>query len=294
LITRPRRVVIERAAVLGLVIGVLVGGLVAGRPAIISRPAVQPTIVALSRLPGDLLRAGPPDSGAVSGATSTPTRAPTATRTVMPTATPTVTRTVMPTVTAVPPTVAPTPTVPPTAAATATATPTATPEPSPLPPPSATDVLSQNEGVGAAAAAEVAPDAAAAVAGDPEIAALAARIHQVRADAERVALTWSPELAEAARIQAEDMAAHGFVSHTGSDGSDIVERMRRVGYDPAFRGEIIAWVPGGADLAFDWWWHSDLHHNTMLGAAYRDFGIARVPHPTRVGHNYFVVVFARR
>jgi len=294
LITRPRRVVIERAAVLGLVIGVLVGGLVAGRPAIISRPAVQPTIVALSRLPGDLLRAGPPDSGAVSGATSTPTRAPTATRTVMPTATPTVTRTVMPTVTAVPPTVAPTPTVPPTAAATATATPTATPEPSPLPPPSATDVLSQNEGVGAAAAGEVAPDAAAAVAGDPEIAALAARIHQVRADAERVALTWSPELAEAARIQAEDMAAHGFVSHTGSDGSDIVERMRRVGYDPAFRGEIIAWVPGGADLAFDWWWHSDLHHNTMLGAAYRDFGIARVPHPTRVGHNYFVVVFARR
>jgi len=163
-----------------------------------------------------------------------------------------------------------------------------------LPPPSATDVLSQNEGVGAAAAAEVAPDAAAAVAGDPEIAALAARIHQVRADAERVALTWSQELAEAARIQAEDMAAHGFVSHTGSDGSDIVERMRRVGYDPAFRGEIIAWVPGGADLAFDWWWHSDLHHNTMLGAAYRDFGIARVPHPTRVGHNYFVVVFARR
>jgi len=193
-----------------------------------------------------------------------------------------------------PPTAVPSPTTPPTAVATATLAPTATPEPSPLPPPSATDVLSQNEGVGAAAAAEVAPDAAAAVAGDPEIAALAARIHQVRADAERVALTWSPELAEAARIQAEDMAAHGFVSHTGSDGSDIVERMRRVGYDPAFRGEIIAWVPGGADLAFDWWWHSDLHHNTMLGAAYRDFGIARVPHPTRVGHNYFVVVFARR
>lgn len=287
---------------LGLVIGVLVGGLVAGRPAIISRPAVQPTIVALSGPPIDLPRADLPDSGAASVATSTPIWAPpappTATRTVMPAVMPTATLlpTATPTATAPPPTTAPTPSMSPTAAATATLAPT--PEPSPVPPPTPTDVPSRNGGVGAAAAAGVAPDAAAAVAaaaaGDPAIAALATRINQVRVEAGRAALTWSPELANAARVQAEDMAAHGFVSHTGSDGSDVVERMRRVGYDPAFRGEIIAWAPGGPETAFDWWWHSDLHHNTMLGAAYRDFGIAHVPHPTRAGHNYFVVVFGQR
>lgn len=129
---------------------------------------------------------------------------------------------------------------------------------------------------------------------DAQVIELTRRINQARAEAGLPALAWCRELALAAQMHAEDMAAHGFVSHTGSDGSEVTDRMRRVGYEPAFRGEIIAWVPGGQELAFAGWWESQAHHATILGEAYRDFGIARVPHPTRAGHNYFVVVFGRR
>ena len=94
--------------------------------------------------------------------------------------------------------------------------------------------------------------------------------------------------------QAADMAKNRTVTHTGSDGSSVTDRMRRAGYDPAYRGEIIACAPGGPKTAFNWWWESQLHHNTMLGPAYRDFGIAHLPHPNWVGQEYYVVVFGRR
>jgi uncharacterized protein YkwD len=128
---------------------------------------------------------------------------------------------------------------------------------------------------------------------DQQVALLYALIARARADAGRAPLTWHPLLAEAAVIHARDMAACGVVSHTGSDGSTISDRLMRIGYAPRYRGELIAWVPAGADLAFDWWWRSSIHHTTMLGPSYRDIGIARVDHPTRVGHNYFVVVLGK-
>ena len=106
-------------------------------------------------------------------------------------------------------------------------------------------------------------------------------------------LAWSLELEDAAIAHADDMARHGFVSHTGSDGSDLVTRMERAGYRPAYHGEIIVQVSGGAEAAFDWWWDSELHRSTMMGAAYREFGVGRASHPEYAGQAYFVVVFGR-
>ena len=128
---------------------------------------------------------------------------------------------------------------------------------------------------------------------DDQVALLYALIARARADAGRAPLTWHPALAEAAMIQARDMAACGVVRHTGSDGSTVSDRLLRMGYAPRYRGELIAWVPAGAEMAFDWWWRSSIHHTTMLGPSYRDIGIARVEHPTRVGHSYFVVVLGK-
>jgi len=129
---------------------------------------------------------------------------------------------------------------------------------------------------------------------DPALVELANLINQARIEAALAELIWSPELAQAAGIHAKDMADHGFVSHTGSDGSDVVTRMKRAGYEPTYRGEIIVWVSGGPETAFGWWWDSGIHHSTMLGVAYRDFGMGRAPHPTYAGQAYFVVVFGRR
>jgi uncharacterized protein YkwD len=129
---------------------------------------------------------------------------------------------------------------------------------------------------------------------DGEVLELAALINLARIDAGVAELAWSLELEEAAMLHAQDMGDHDFVSHTGSDGSDLVTRMERAGYDPAWRGEIIAQVMGGPEEALAWWWDSQLHRETMLGEAYRDFGVGRAPHLTRAGWNNFVVVFGRQ
>jgi uncharacterized protein YkwD len=128
---------------------------------------------------------------------------------------------------------------------------------------------------------------------DSSVFEVAALISLAREDEGVAELDWSLELEEAAVAHANDMSQGGFVSHTGSDGSDLVTRMKRAGYAPAYYGEIIAWVSGGAEAAFDWWWDSELHRSTMLGPAYREFGVGRAPHPEYAGQAYFVVVFGR-
>lgn len=143
-------------------------------------------------------------------------------------------------------------------------------------------------------AATPAAGASALPAADPAVAELAAMIQQSRAEAGVAQLSWSPELAAAAAWQAQDMASHGFVSHSGSDGSDIMQRIRRAGYEPRFRGEIIVQTAGGPAAAFDWWWSSSLHHDTMLGPAYRDFGVAVARSSGPRPRDYYVVVFGRR
>lgn len=129
---------------------------------------------------------------------------------------------------------------------------------------------------------------------DSAVLELAALINLARIDAGVAELEWSLELEGAAVLHAQDMSNGDFVSHTGSDGSDLVTRMRRAGYDPAWRGEIIAQVMGGPEEALRWWWDSQLHRETMLGEAYRDFGVGRAAQGKRAGWYNYVVVFGRR
>ncbi|BDG29526.1 CAP domain-containing protein [Thermus thermophilus] len=43
-------------------------------------------------------------------------------------------------------------------------------------------------------------------------------------------LAWDARLTAAARAHTEDMAAHGFLGHVGTDGSTVRERVEREGY----------------------------------------------------------------
>jgi uncharacterized protein YkwD len=129
---------------------------------------------------------------------------------------------------------------------------------------------------------------------DDAVAELSALIREARAAAGVACLVWSDELATAATAHVRDMATHGFVSHTGSDGSDIVTRMQRAGYDPSWHGEIIVQTRADPQAAFEWWSASQIHRNTLLGAAYRDVGIAIAPYPEDAGRAYYVVVFGHR
>ncbi|MGQ0803253.1 MAG: CAP domain-containing protein [Actinomycetota bacterium] len=64
----------------------------------------------------------------------------------------------------------------------------------------------------------------------PDAQALLQRVNEVRAANGRGPLAWCPTLANAATAHTQDMAAHGFMGHIGTDGSDHVVRANRHGY----------------------------------------------------------------
>jgi uncharacterized protein YkwD len=133
-----------------------------------------------------------------------------------------------------------------------------------------------------------------AVQAEQYVASIAAQINAARVSEGLTQLRWSVELADAAQQHAQDMADNGFVSHTGSDGSDLAGRMESFDYAPRFRGEIVVWASGGPQAAMNWWWNSPLHRSTMLGTSYADYGVGVTPHPQHAGQFYYVVVFGAR
>jgi uncharacterized protein YkwD len=87
-------------------------------------------------------------------------------------------------------------------------------------------------------------------------------------------LTLSPILSRAALIHAKDMSAHKFLEHRGSDGSKPSERATRVGYNWAAVAENIAQGPATAEVVVQGWLDSPGHCVNIMGAQYREMGIA--------------------
>jgi uncharacterized protein YkwD len=91
----------------------------------------------------------------------------------------------------------------------------------------------------------------------------------------------NPQLTAAAERQANDMLANGVESHTGSDGSSVVQRITDAGYAPyANLGEIIFWGTGlgaGASAAaVDWWMNSPGHRAIITDCGMTDAGFSIV------------------
>ncbi|MCX6021223.1 MAG: CAP domain-containing protein [Chloroflexi bacterium] len=186
----------------------------------------------------------------------------------MPTPTPSPTTTATPTAT-------PTKTAPPAPTPTKTATPgptqTATPSPTPRPPATATPT---------------APVSDLAVFEQQAL----ARINEVRAQNGLPAVATNGLLTAAARRQSNDMAANNFLSHTGSDGSSMSQRISDAGYRWSMAGEIIASGYRDAASVVTGWMNSPGHRAIILTAGYKDFGagVARSANGTL----YWTVDFA--
>lgn len=86
--------------------------------------------------------------------------------------------------------------------------------------------------------------------------------------------TYDDRVADAARMHADDMARHPGLTHTGSDGLDGGERLRRAGYEWSQWGEVIGWGFGG-DTAriIEWWLKSPQHRDILLSPVLRDVGV---------------------
>ncbi|RME36863.1 MAG: CAP domain-containing protein [Thermoflexia bacterium] len=90
------------------------------------------------------------------------------------------------------------------------------------------------------------------VAQEGPAAQLYAQVNQARLDNGLAPYGWSSLLAAAAQRHADDLAAHGLASHTGSDGSTPAQRILEAGYVAWGKregrgGELLdrIWLPGG-------------------------------------------------
>lgn len=103
-------------------------------------------------------------------------------------------------------------------------------------------------------------------------------------------LAWDPSIARAAHAHSADMAANQRLSHVGSDGAGLGERLARFGIRPSAYGESIGAGYGQAAGVVDAWIASPGHAAILFGE-YDRAGAALVRSPT--GVPYWTLIEAR-
>ncbi len=87
-------------------------------------------------------------------------------------------------------------------------------------------------------------------------------------------LTASAALNAAAARHSKDQAAHGVMTHDGSDGSTLGSRVSAAGFAWHALAENVAKGQGSADSVFNSWLNSPGHHKNMVNATYTSAGVA--------------------
>jgi len=119
---------------------------------------------------------------------------------------------------------------------------------------------------------------------------VAIAINQSRAQSGLPPLGLHPLLNVAAQNHVNDMVANYNYSHTGSDGSNVRQRVVRTGYGNAWASEN--WVSvNSPGEAIQWWMNSTVHRGNILNTNWHEFGIGVGRHPGN-GQIIFVAVFA--
>ncbi|MCQ2416242.1 MAG: CAP domain-containing protein [Oscillospiraceae bacterium] len=81
-------------------------------------------------------------------------------------------------------------------------------------------------------------------------------------------LQWDAALAEAALAHSKDMASTDTMSHTGSDGTSAVQRLKRAGAVFSSYGENVCAGDSTAFDAMDLWYNSGGHRSNILSMEY--------------------------
>ncbi|RME66362.1 MAG: CAP domain-containing protein, partial [Caldilineae bacterium] len=122
----------------------------------------------------------------------------------------------------------------------------------------------------------------------PKADAVARTINGLRAQAGLPPLRVHPLLTQAAALHIQDMVTSGHYGHTGSDGSNVHQRVARTGYVvDGWAGEIWA-AYGTVEQAFAMWMESPPHRESILNPHYQEMGVATGWHPN--GRQLIIVV----
>jgi uncharacterized protein YkwD len=90
------------------------------------------------------------------------------------------------------------------------------------------------------------------------------------------AMRASAQLADAATEHSADMVAHQFLSHTGSDGSSVFERVTRAGYRWQAAGEALTYGASRRSMPMRLvaaLMQSRQHRSILLDRNYRELGV---------------------
>ena len=104
-------------------------------------------------------------------------------------------------------------------------------------------------------------------------------------------LALSEVLQRAALEHARDMASHGELSHTGSDGSTHAERATRAGYRWRVVGENIAAGQPAAEQVVAGWLKSAGHCANLMDPDFSEMGVAYAAAPQDARGIYWVQMF---
>lgn len=86
-------------------------------------------------------------------------------------------------------------------------------------------------------------------------------------------LTTNAKLTKAAQDHSQDMADHKNMSHTGSDGSSMSDRLARAGYSFRSAGENVAAGYGTPESVMAGWMASPGHKANILNCGFKELGV---------------------
>ncbi len=89
-------------------------------------------------------------------------------------------------------------------------------------------------------------------------------------------LNWNDLLEKAAYNHAKDMYRNNYFNHTGKDGSNVSERMDRVGYKWRAYAENIGFGYKDEKEVIEGWLKSPGHCKNIMSQKYKEMGVARV------------------
>ncbi|SCL21237.1 Uncharacterized conserved protein YkwD, contains CAP (CSP/antigen 5/PR1) domain [Micromonospora rhizosphaerae] len=106
-----------------------------------------------------------------------------------------------------------------------------------------------------------------------ELQAVVDLVNAERTKAGCKALTIDDKLMLAAQRHSQDQADHQTMTHDGSDGSDVGDRLDRVGYDWRSYGENVAWNQQTPAAVMDAWMNSPGHRANILNCSFTEIGV---------------------
>lgn len=106
-------------------------------------------------------------------------------------------------------------------------------------------------------------------------------------------LKLSSQLTSAAQSHAGDMARNNYFSHTGLNGSSMVDRAKGTGYKYSALGENIAAGKATPEGTIRQWMNSSGHRANILNAKFTEIGFGYANAPNSPYRHYWVQVFGK-